>query len=168
MIANRETIYEADLAKKQMRVQRSFHAPLSEVWSAWTDPSIMDIWWAPKPWKTNTISMDFRPGGKWFYFMGGPDGSRHYCVVNFISVDHQREYTGKDGFCDESGNILGNMPNTLWKVHFTSDGDETTVDIELSFASEEDMNKLIEMGFRQGFAMAHQNLDELLANGSKA
>jgi hypothetical protein len=35
--------------------------------------------------------------------------------------------------------------------------------VEMSFANEVDMKKLIDMGFESGFASAHDNLDELLA-----
>jgi hypothetical protein len=35
--------------------------------------------------------------------------------------------------------------------------------VDISFACEADMNKFIAMGFKEGFAAAHQNLDELLA-----
>ena len=50
-----------------------------------------------------------------------------------------------------------------WLVQFSSVGDRTRVNVEITFASEEDMNKIVEMGFKEGFAAAHTNLDELLA-----
>lgn len=50
-----------------------------------------------------------------------------------------------------------------WKVVFNAVGDTTKVDVEVTFASEEDLNKIVEMGFKEGFAAAHANLDELLA-----
>jgi hypothetical protein len=51
-----------------------------------------------------------------------------------------------------------------WKVDFNKSGDATKVDIELSFNTIEEMNKIIEMGFKEGFAMGHNQLDELLAS----
>ena len=35
--------------------------------------------------------------------------------------------------------------------------------IEILYKSEADMKTIIEMGFKEGVAMAHDNLDELLA-----
>ncbi|MFN5417545.1 MAG: SRPBCC domain-containing protein, partial [Flavobacteriia bacterium] len=48
-------------------VKREFAANLELVWEAWTNPEILDLWWAPKPYKTETKSMDFREGGRWLY-----------------------------------------------------------------------------------------------------
>jgi hypothetical protein len=50
-----------------------------------------------------------------------------------------------------------------WKCVFTAVDATTRVEVEVTFASEEDLNKIVEMGFKEGFAAAHANLDELLA-----
>jgi hypothetical protein len=51
-----------------------------------------------------------------------------------------------------------------WKVAFNKAEAGTKVDIEISFDSVEAMEKIIEMGFKDGFAAAYKNLDELLVN----
>jgi len=162
MIINKETAYTVDASKKKMKVVREFDAPVDLVWRAWTEPKLLDQWWAPKPWKANTKSMDFREGGKWLYYMQGPDGTRHYCKVEYNSIKPEKSFAGFDGFCDEEGNTNTEMPGMDWKVIFNQAGDSTRIEAEITFASEEDLNKIVEMGFKEGFAMAHQNLDELL------
>ncbi len=52
-----------------VNVKREFAADLQLVWDAWTKPELLDQWWAPKPYQTKTISMDFREGGMWLYYM---------------------------------------------------------------------------------------------------
>jgi hypothetical protein len=42
-------------------------------------------------------------------------------------------------------------------------GGGTKVEVEITFATQADMEKIIEMGFEVGFTAAHGNLDELLA-----
>lgn len=163
MIATKETVYKKDLANKKIKVTREFDAPVAEVWKAWTEPKLLDQWWAPKPWKAVTVSQDFKPGGRWFYYMQGPDESRHYCIADYISIAANKSFSAKDAFTDDKGNIDSNMPSMTWKVAFNSTGDATKVDIEISAKSEDDLNKIIEMGFQEGFAAAHKNLDELLA-----
>jgi uncharacterized protein YndB with AHSA1/START domain len=163
MMIQKETIYKKDKASKKIRVTREFDAPVEKVWSTWTQPAYLDEWWAPKPWKTNTQSMDFNKGGKWLYYMQGPDGSKHYCRVDYHSITPNKGFEGQDAFCDEQGNINNDFPSMHWKVDFIPAGDTTKVEVEITFRSDADMEKIIEMGFEEGFAAAHKNLDELLA-----
>ena len=163
MIATKETIYSKDASNKKLKVEREFDAPVAQVWKAWTQPELLDQWWAPKPWKANTKSMDFQEGGRWFYYMEGPDGTRHYCKVDYKTIVPNKSFSGFDGFCDEHGETNTEMPGMDWNVVFTAVGSTTKVDVEVVFASEEDLNKIVEMGFKEGFAAAHANLDELLA-----
>jgi uncharacterized protein YndB with AHSA1/START domain len=163
MMATKETTYTKDAANKKIKVVREFDAPVENVWRAWTEKELVDQWWAPKPWKANTQSMDFRAGGTWLYYMEGPDGSRHYCRADYETIVPNKSYTGLDAFCDENGNINTEFPRMHWQVVFTSSGNGTKVEVEITFASEADLETIIEMGFKEGFAAAHTNLDELLA-----
>jgi uncharacterized protein YndB with AHSA1/START domain len=108
--------------------------------------------------------MDFSNGGTWLYYMEGPDGSRHYCRADYESIVANKSYEGLDAFCDEKGNINTEFPRMNWKVAFNKADDGTKVDVEITFDSIESLEKIIEMGFKEGFAAAHSNLDELLAN----
>jgi uncharacterized protein YndB with AHSA1/START domain len=163
MIANKETVYTKDVANKKIKVIREFDAPVEKVWRAWTETELLDQWWAPKPWKANTTSMDFRNGGTWLYYMEGPDGARHYCRLDYKSIAPNKSYEGLDAFCDEKGNINTEFPSMNWKVVFNKSESGTKVEVEITFKSEADLEKIIEMGFKEGFAAAHVNLDELLA-----
>jgi uncharacterized protein YndB with AHSA1/START domain len=163
MMATNETIYTKDLVNKKLKVVREFNAPFEKVWEAWTKSELLDQWWAPRPWKANTVSMDFKNGGRWLYYMEGPDGTRHYCRADYKSVVANKNYEGLDAFCDEKGNINTEFPRMNWKVEFSKSGSGTKVEVEITFASEADLEKIVEMGFKEGFAAAHNNLDELLS-----
>lgn len=163
MILNKETIYKKDLDNKKIYVTREFDAPAQKVWRAWTEPALLDQWWAPRPWKAITISMDFKNGGRWLYYMEGPDGSKHYCSADYSAIVPNKSYEALDAFCDEKGNIKTEFPRMQWKVEFKKADNATRVEVEINFDSVESLNKIVEMGFQEGFAMAHNNLDELLA-----
>jgi uncharacterized protein YndB with AHSA1/START domain len=163
MMVTKETNYATDASNKKLLVERVFDAPVEMVWKAWTQSDLLDQWWAPKPWKANTVSMDFREGGNWFYYMEGPDGSRHYCKVDYKSIVPNSSFTGYDCFADEKGERLTDPPGMDWKCVFKAAGNTTKVEVEVTFATEDDLKKIVEMGFKEGFAMAHTNLDELLA-----
>jgi uncharacterized protein YndB with AHSA1/START domain len=157
------TVISKDLTNKKLHVTRTFAAPLDKVWKAWTVSEILDKWWAPKPWKAVTKTMDFREGGLWLYYMLGPNGEQHWCRVDFEAINNQISFAATSAFCDENGNINGSMPLMHWFNQFKADGDHTVVEASISFDKEADMQAIITMGFEGGFSMGLNNLEELLA-----
>jgi uncharacterized protein YndB with AHSA1/START domain len=156
--------FSIDRKNKKILVKREFAAPLSKVWKAWTDSSILDKWWAPKPWKAETKKMDFREGGKWLYSMAGPEGDRHWALADYTTVEPLKSFSGYDYFCDEEGNINKDLPGSLWIVNFSETTNSTIVSIEIRYEHLEDLEKIIEMGFKEGFTAGLENLDELLSS----
>ncbi|NJL76808.1 MAG: hypothetical protein HC892_19110 [Saprospiraceae bacterium] len=75
-----------DFENFTFQAKREFDAPVSLVWRAYTEKALLDQWWAPKPWKTETKNIDFRPNGKWVYDMVGPDGERHGAIQIFKEI----------------------------------------------------------------------------------
>ncbi|AXY73531.1 SRPBCC domain-containing protein [Paraflavitalea soli] len=163
MIANKEPKVTKDLANKKITFVREFDAPLEQVWHAWTEASLLDLWWAPRPWKAITKTMDFSEGGHWLYNMMGPDGTGQFCRVDFKKIVPYKSFATVDSFCSEDGKVNESFPQTDWNIEFIATSEGTTVKIDLTFASEADLQKILEMGFEQGFAMGLSNLDELLA-----
>src|SRR5438046_6078467 len=157
-----QTTITKDPSNKKLIVVREFDAPLDHVWKAWTESELLDQWWAPKPWRAETKTMDFREGGTWLYSMVGPDGSRHWSRADFKKIIPNKSFIGDDAFCDENGKINPEMPRMHWENEFSETASGTKVTVEITFSSEEQLEKIIEMDFKEGFTMAHGNLDELL------
>ncbi len=64
-------------AKRELRIFRTFKAPIELMWEVWTHPDHIGNWWGPKGF-TNTIhNMDFREGGEWTLTLHGPDGTNY-------------------------------------------------------------------------------------------
>lgn len=155
--------FSVDKENKQIHVKREFAASRDRVWAAWTQPELLDQWWAPKPWKAETKTMDFREGGHWLYAMKGPEGEVHWSRANYISITPQESFTGKDGFCDEEGNMNTSLPLTFWENQFNEVNDsKTLVTVQLTFEALSDLEVLINMGFQEGFTAGLENLDQLL------
>lgn len=154
--------FTKDLATRQIHVTRAFDAPLEKVWKAWTVASILDKWWAPRPWKTETKSLEFRPGGLWLYAMVGPNGDRHYCRVEFEVITPEHSFKATSGFCDADDVLNPAMPLMHWYSEFSATASGTQVNVTLGFDTEAEMQTIIAMGFEGGFSMGLGNLDELL------
>lgn len=157
-----KTIFTQQPEQKRILVEREFAGPLKTVWRAWTDSEILEQWWAPLPWKAITRSMDFTEGGKWFYYMLGPEDERHYCIINYLKIDPLVSFSGTDAFADENGNKNNVMKSNHWYNVFSETATGTKVNVEITFQSAEDLKQMVEMGFVEGFTMAHDNLDALL------
>ena len=162
-MANKETLITKDPSNRKLTIVREFDAPVDQVWRAWTEHELLDQWWAPKPWKAKTKSMDFREGGVWLYSMVGPDGTGEFCKVDYKTIVHKKSFSGMDAFCDENGNTTSKFPSMEWLCEFSSIAGGTRVDVNITFSSAADLEKIVEMGFKEGFTAAHSNLDELLA-----
>lgn len=162
-MTKREAVFTKDKANKKITVVRSFDASLDQVWKAWTTSEILDQWWAPRPYKAETKSMDFRTGGMWLYCMAGPEGDRNWCRVDYKAISPQQSITSAATFCDEDGNINTEFPVMHWQKEFRETADGTTVHVDISFDREEDMEMIVGMGFEGGFTMGLNNLDEYLA-----
>lgn len=158
-----KTVYSKDTSNKKMLVTREFTAPIELTWKAWTDKNILDEWWAPKPWKTETKTLNFKNGSYWLYAMVGPNAERHWCRTDFKNIDPLKRFSATVYFCDEEGNKNADLPTQYWTVGFSKTNSGTKVVVELTFATEKELQAIIEMGFEEGFASAHNNLDELLA-----
>ena len=154
-----ETVFSKDLKMKRLTVVRMFDAGVERVWEAWTTSEILDQWWAPKPYKSETKTMDFKEGGRWLYCMVGPGGDRTWCRVDFKTIRPLKKITDSSMFSDEEGRQNPGFPVMHWNKQFNETGDATTVSIDISFDQEADMEAILKMGFQEGFTMGLGNLD---------
>lgn len=155
--------FVVDKENRRVKVVREFAAPLAKVWAAWTQKELLDEWWAPKPWKTKTKTLELKNGGHWLYSMLGPEGEEHFCRIDYKSVVPMKSFKTLGGFCDADGNITDELPVSTWNCEFSEASNKTIVKVEIEYETLADLEKYIEMGFKEGFTVALGNLDELLA-----
>lgn len=159
--------FTVDKENNIVNVKREFDASLSNVWSAWTEPEILDQWWAPAPWKSRTKSMEFKEGGRRLYAMVGPEGEEHWAIADFTSINPKTNFKYLDAFSDSEGNLNPDFPRSDWNVTFSEQGDSTIVDIAIKHDKLSDLEKIIEMGFKEGFTIALEGLDDIFAKKTK-
>lgn len=158
-MASSKTTFTKNLEEKEITVARTFKAKLSDLWDAWTNPAILDEWWAPKPYRVITKEMIFKEGGHWLYRMEGPEGDTSWCKEEFKKIDFQQFYTDHICFCDANGNENKNFPAMFWKNEFSASEAEATIANTITFDSKKDMEAILEMGFESGYKMCLENLE---------
>ena len=154
-----------DKTTKTVFINREFDADLSLVWDAFTKQEILDQWVAPKPWTSKTKYMNFEVGGQRFYAMVSPEGQEHWSIQKYTSISPKTNFKLYNAFADKDENP--ELPGSEWDYNFSEQNGTTKVSITIYNESLARLEKMIEMGFREGFAMSIKNLEELLATLSQ-
>lgn len=152
--------FVVDKPAQKVFITREFDAPLSLVWDAYTRPEILDQWWAPKPWASKTKVMNFEVGGRRFYAMVSLEGLERWSVQKYTSITPTTNFKLLNAFADANENP--ELPGSEWDLNFSEQDGKTKVDIEIYNPSLERMEKMIEMGFKEGFTMTLKGLEDLL------
>ena len=157
--------FTVDKSKKTAFINREFDAGLSLVWDAFTKAEILDQWVAPKPWASKTKYMNFEVGGQRFYAMISPEGQERWAIQKYTSISPKTNFKMFNAFADKDENP--ELPGSDWDYTFSEQNGKTKVNITIYNESLERLEKMIEMGFTEGFKMSMNNLENLLATLSQ-
>jgi uncharacterized protein YndB with AHSA1/START domain len=50
--------------QKEVTIERTFDAPVEQVWKAWTDQNLVKEWWGPRGFSNEVNSWDVKEGGE--------------------------------------------------------------------------------------------------------
>ncbi|MGB2751188.1 MAG: SRPBCC domain-containing protein [Pyrinomonadaceae bacterium] len=147
---------------KTVTITKEFAAGLSLVWDAYTNAELLDQWWAPKPFASQTKVMNFEVGGRRFYAMVSPEGAERWIVQKYTSITPKTNFKLFNAFADADENL--ELPGSDWDLNFSEQDGTTKVSISIYNESLERLERIIaDGGFRTGTEMQLQNLEELLA-----
>ena len=150
-----------DKETKTVSITAEFEAERDLVWDAYTKPELLDQWWAPKPFTSRTTVMDFKVGGRRFYAMVSPEGDERWSIQKYRSITPKTNFKFFNAFADKDENP--ELPGSDWDLNFSEQDGTTTVSISIYNESLERLERMIEMGFKEGVTAQLQNLEELLA-----
>ena len=150
-----------DKASKTVFIKREFDAELSMVWDAFTKAELLDQWVAPKPYTAKTKYMDFKVGGKRFYAMVSPEGHEGWIIQEYRSITPKTNFKLFNAFADKDENPQ--LPGSDWDYTFSEKNGKTLVSIRIYNESLARLEKMIEMGFAEGYKASMVNLEKLLA-----
>jgi uncharacterized protein YndB with AHSA1/START domain len=152
--------FTVDKTAKTVFITREFDADLSLVWDAFTTKELLDQWVAPKPWTAKTKHMNFEVGGRRFYAMVSPEGHEGWIIQDYTSITPKTNFKMFNVFADKDENPQ--LPGSDWDFTFSEQAGRTTVNITIYNESLARMEKMIEMGFKEGYTASMQNLEALL------
>ena len=151
-----------DKTSQTVTITRVFDAALEQVWNAFTTAEILDQWVAPKPFTSKTKYMDFTVGGRRFYAMISPDGQERWILQRYLAITPLSNFKLFNTFADkdETPEITGSE----WDYTFIEYNQQTVVRIVIYNESLERMERMIEFGFKEGYTMSMENLENVLSS----
>jgi hypothetical protein len=93
--------------------------------------------------------------------MISPEGQERWAIQEYIAITPKTNFKMYNAFADKDGNP--ELPGSHWDYTFSEQNEITKVSITIYNESLARMEKMIEMGFTEGFKMSMNNLESLLA-----
>lgn len=146
-------------------ITASFAATPERVWQLWEDPRQLERWWGPPEWPATFAALSFTPGGEARYFMTGPDGEKVHGFWRFLTITPVTSIVFDDYFADDAGDPDLTMPATRADVTFSQEGTATLMTMTSTYATLEDLEKVLAMGMEEGITLAVGQIDGILAEG---
>ena len=131
----------------ELKVTRHIAAPRDVVWRAFTER--MADWWAPKPWTTEIVKRDMRPGGRSAMVMRGPAGEEAPMEGVYLEVKPAELVVFTDAF---AVGWVPQGPFFVGSMAFEDDGAGTLYTARARHWTEESYEGHKAMGFEQGWA----------------
>ena len=167
MINNLLFDFTIDKTTNSVFITREFDAGQSLVWEAFTKPEILDQWGTPEPWKTQTISMAFKVGGRRFYKMISPQGQEYFSVQDFTSISPKTNFKYISGSSDKDENVNPDFYGAENNLDFSETNGVTTFRMTIKYKDLATLEMMANNRFREGFTMTLNILEKILATLSQ-
>ena len=143
-------------------VTRRMAVAPARVWRCWTEPKLIELWFAPKPVIVRDVVVDLWAGGAFSSTMILPDGTEIQNLGALLVVEPERRLV----FTDCLGPDFRPKDNPFFsaEVLIEPDGDGTLYTARAIHGSAATRDKHAEMGFHQGWGTVAAQLEALAAS----
>jgi uncharacterized protein YndB with AHSA1/START domain len=148
------------ITNREVIIVATIHAPVDDVWNAWTKPEHLTHWWGPAGFTTTIHTMNLEKGGEWNLTLHGPDGTNFPNRSVFLEIIPLRKISFEHF-----------NPHFITTVHFQAVGDHTSMDWTLLFDTAEMRDIVVkahkaEEGQRQNVERLEKYLSEMQSASS--
>ena len=151
-------------SEREVKVTRSFKAPRTLVYKAYTEPQLVQRWLlGPPGWSMPVCEMDVRVGGTFRWrWRNDEDGSEFGFRGTYRELQPPSRIVNTEGY--EPGTVGGGYPgeDAIITVTFTEDAGVTTMTTLMDFGSKEARDAAVATGMTDGMEQSYQLLDKLL------
>jgi uncharacterized protein YndB with AHSA1/START domain len=154
---------DKDFDSLTLTLVAEFDAPIERVWQLWADPRQLERWWGPRSHPATVERHDLTPGGDVTYFMTGPEGEKHRGWWRVTSADPPKSLEFTDGFADQDGTPVADMPTTTVQVELSERDGGTRMVLRSVFDSRDHMEQVVNIGAPEVLRESVGQMDALLA-----
>ena len=158
-----EVVEAAPRNDRELVIARLISASPEALYRCWTEPALLEQWFAPKPLTTTVIEQDLRVGGVQAVTMKSPDGQEFPAGGVYLALDPGRRVIFTSAFKE------GWQPNPsefqfVGEITFEPQADGRTLYIaRAGHWDAATTQKHREMGFHAGWGLCAEQLAELAA-----
>jgi uncharacterized protein YndB with AHSA1/START domain len=150
---------------REVVVTRSFDAPRSLVFEAYTKPELVKRWLlGPPGWSMPVCEMDVRPGGQFRWrWRSDEDGKEFGFHGEYREVTEPSKLVNTEMY--DPGDVGGSMGDepALITVTFSEKNGVTTMTTLMDFGSKKSRDEAMSTGMTDGMETSYQLLDGVLA-----
>jgi uncharacterized protein YndB with AHSA1/START domain len=110
------TTTSPETAGRPFIISRTFHAPASRVWKAWTQPEDLRQWFGPKGCTMTDVEMDLKPGGSCHCCIRPPGGPEMWGKFIYREIVEPRRLVYAQHFSDRAGGITRHPGSPTWPL----------------------------------------------------
>jgi uncharacterized protein YndB with AHSA1/START domain len=156
-------------SKLDLVLERIVDVPRDLVWAAWTVPEHIVKWFTPVPWQTTECQIDLRPGGIFRTVFRSPEGesfSNVGCILDTVTNEKLVWTSALGPGFRPSKSAFPGVPLITAIISLEDHGKGTKYTATVLHETEEDLKKHEEMGFRDGWGTALDQLVAAIKNGN--
>ncbi|HEY5220673.1 MAG TPA: SRPBCC domain-containing protein [Candidatus Paceibacterota bacterium] len=155
---------------KEVTFERTYDAPLEEVWQAWTDPKMIKQWWGPDNVTIPECEVELRVGGKIYIVMeageamGSYKGTRWPMLGKFTVVEPKSKLSYDVHAWTEGHNDNGETTiDQTTEMTLTEENGKTKLNLKATIHKTGPGAKMAVEGMQGGFTQQFAKLKKFLA-----
>jgi len=143
----------------ELSIELELDAPAEKLFRCYSDPTLLQQWFAPKPWTIKSVDNDFRPGGRMSFVMASPEGQEYPNAGIYLEIVPKKKIVTTDAVTPD---FKPSGPFMIAEVTFEDLGNgKTKYRAVARHWTEEAKTQHEQMGFEPGWTQTARQMEAL-------
>lgn len=147
--------------KNKIIFSREFHAPINDVFDAYTKKELFEQWFHPQGASTEVYEFNAVNGGEAFFAIKAPNMTS-YTITEYQQVEKPNYIEYLDYFATSEGEKDTSMPGMHISMDFEENDEKTKVTSTTVFPTQDAAQQALDMGVEEGMNSTLDQLEALL------